>query len=62
MAAGGKVIPVRFTDDELALLDVIQGQTGIRSRNEALRALLEYYAKEKGLRAPPVAEQRGPRK
>lgn len=58
----GKVIPVRFSDDELALLEVIQGQTGIRSRTEALRAVLEYYAKEKGLETPAVADERGPRK
>ncbi len=58
----GTVIPVRFSDDELALLEVIQGHTGIRSRTEALRAVLEYYAKEKGLEAPSDDEQPGPRK
>ena len=58
----GKVIPVRFSEDELALLEVIQGQTGIRSRTEALRAVLEYYAKEKGLETPAAADERGPRK
>jgi hypothetical protein len=51
-----KVTPVKFSDDELALLEVIQGHTGIRSRTEALRAVLEFYVKEKGLEggAPPV--------
>ena len=44
-----KVTTFRFTDEELALLDVIQGHTGIRSRMEALRTVLEYYAKAEGL-------------
>jgi hypothetical protein len=44
-----KVTAFRFTEDELALLEVIQGHTGIRSRTEALRAVLEYYAKAEGL-------------
>jgi hypothetical protein len=50
-----KVTPVKFSDDELALLEVIQGHTGIRSRTEALRAVLEFYVKSKGLEpsAPP---------
>jgi alpha-beta hydrolase superfamily lysophospholipase len=39
----------RFSDDELALLQVIQGHTGVRSRTEALRTVLEYYAKAEGL-------------
>jgi hypothetical protein len=44
-----KVTAFRFTDDELALLEVIQGHTGIRSRMEALRAVLQYYAEAEGL-------------
>jgi len=54
----GKISPVRFSDDELALLEVIQGHTGIRSRTEALRAVLEFYVKSKGLEpaAPPASE------
>ena len=47
-----KVTPVKFSSDELALLEVIQGQTGVKSRTEALRAVLEFYAKEKGLESP----------
>jgi hypothetical protein len=56
--ARAKVTPVKFSDDELALLEVIQGHTGIRSRTEALRAVLEFYVKEKGLEpaAPPASE------
>ena len=45
----GKVVAFRFTDEELELLDVIQGHTGIRSRTEALRTVLRYYAQDKGL-------------
>jgi hypothetical protein len=53
-----KVTAVKFSSDELALLEVIQGQTGVKSRTEALRAVLEFYAKEKGLEspAPPAGE------
>jgi hypothetical protein len=42
-------VAFRFTDEELELLEVIQGHTGIRSRMEALRTVLRYYAKDKGL-------------
>jgi hypothetical protein len=44
-----KVTAFRFTEEELGLLDVIQGHTGIRSRLEALRAVLRHYAKSEGL-------------
>lgn len=44
-----KVTAFRFTDEELALLEVIQGHTGIRSRMEALRTVLQYYAEAEGL-------------
>jgi hypothetical protein len=44
-----KVTAFRFTDEELALLEVIQGHTGIRSRMEALRTVLKYYAEAEGL-------------
>jgi hypothetical protein len=47
--AEGKVTAFRFTDEELALLEVIQGHTGIRSRMEALRTVLRYYARAEGL-------------
>jgi hypothetical protein len=45
----GKVTAFRFTDEELELLDVIQGHTGIRSRIEALREVMRHYAKSEGL-------------
>jgi hypothetical protein len=56
--AAAKVKAFRFSDEELALLDMIQGHTGIRSRTEAMRAVLEYYAKNEGLTVPkPEAER-----
>jgi hypothetical protein len=48
--AAVKVTAFRFTEEELALLGVIQGHTGIRSRTEALRTLMEYYAEAEGLK------------
>ena len=50
--SSGKVTAVRLTEEELELLDVIQGQTGIRSRMEALRTVLRYYAEAKGIDLP----------
>ena len=50
-----KIKAFRFSDDELALLQVIQGHTGIRSRTEALKTVLEYYAKAEGLEVKPGA-------
>jgi hypothetical protein len=44
-----KVTAFRFSDEELELLGVIQGHTGIRSRMEALREVLRYYAEAEGL-------------
>jgi hypothetical protein len=47
-----KVTAFRFSDEELELLEVIQGHTGIRSRMEAMRTVLRYYAEAKGLVKP----------
>ena len=44
-----KVTAFRFTEEELELLGVIQGHTGVRSRMEALREVMRYYAEAKGL-------------
>jgi hypothetical protein len=55
-----KVTAFRFTEEELALLEVIQGHTGIRSRMEALRAVLEYYAKAEGLQKGEPKRSREP--
>ena len=51
-----KVTAFRFSDEELELLDVIQGHTGIRSRTEALRKVLRYYAEAEGLPMPKSDE------
>jgi hypothetical protein len=48
-----KVTAFRFTDEELELLEVIQGHTGIRSRMEAMRTVLRYYARAEGLEVTP---------
>jgi hypothetical protein len=55
-----KVTPFRFTDEELELLEVIQGHTGIRSRMEALRTVMQYYAKAEGLDVGPSKESGKP--
>lgn len=47
-----KVTAFRFSEEELELLGVIQGHTGVRSRMEALREVLRYYAESEGLRVP----------
>jgi hypothetical protein len=57
-----KVTAFRFTEDELALLDVIQGHTGIRSRTEALRTLMQYYARAEGLDLGDSGKQPNPQK
>jgi hypothetical protein len=59
--ADAKVTAFRFTDEELELLDVIQGHTGIRSRMEALRTVLKYYAENEGLTDPPKADPQPPK-
>jgi hypothetical protein len=51
-----KVTAFRFTDEELELLEVIQGHTGIRSRMEAMRTVLRYYARAEGLEIPGKPE------
>jgi hypothetical protein len=51
-----KVTAFRFTDEELELLEVIQGHTGIRSRMEAMRTVLRYYARAEGLEVPSKPE------
>ncbi len=39
-----KVTTFRFTPEELEILGVIEGHTGIRSRTEALRGVLKEHA------------------
>jgi hypothetical protein len=62
-----KVTAFRFSDEELELLGVIQGHTGIRSRMEALREVMRYYAEAEGLAvgkggAPPASDESGDEK
>lgn len=56
----GKISAFRFSDDELAMLEMIQGHTGTKSRTEALRAVLDFYLKHKpateGASTEPGAE------
>jgi hypothetical protein len=52
-----KVTAFRFTEEELELLEVIQGHTGIRSRMEAMRTVLRYYARAEGLDAGRQADE-----
>jgi hypothetical protein len=54
--SAAKVTAFRFTEEEIELLGVIQGHTGVRSRMEALREVLRYYADAKGLGAAPPAD------
>ena len=60
--ASEKVTAFRFSDEELELLGVIQGHTGVRSRMEALRAVMRYYVEAEGLEVKgetaPAAETR----
>jgi metal-responsive CopG/Arc/MetJ family transcriptional regulator len=56
-----KVTTIKFADEELALLDLIQGQTGIRSRAEALRTVLKHYIQTEGLDETPPAQGPKPR-
>ncbi len=44
---------VRFTKDDLALLDAIQAETGIVSRSEVLRRAIRALAKQEGVSAKP---------
>jgi hypothetical protein len=46
-----KVTAFRFTDEELELLGMIEGHTGIRSRTEALRKVLQEYVRGEGIEA-----------
>jgi hypothetical protein len=59
--AAAKVTAFRFTEEELDLLGVIQGHTGIRSRTEALRKLMEYYVQAEGLEVGKTDKTKKPR-
>jgi hypothetical protein len=40
-----KVTTFRFTEEELEVLEMIEGQTGIRSRTEALKGVVREHAR-----------------
>ena len=42
------------------MLEMIQGHTGIKSRTEALRAVLEYYIKGKSIEDGAAGESEAP--
>lgn len=44
---------VRFTEQDLALLDAIQGKTGIVSRTEILRRAIRALAEQEGVVSQP---------
>jgi len=48
-----KISAFKFSDEELELLGVIQGHTGLRSRMDALREVLRYYVEAEGLETAP---------
>jgi hypothetical protein len=60
-----KVTAFRFTEEELQVLGVIEGHTGIRSRTEALRKVLQAHARAEqeipaGKIADPPKDDEGP--
>ena len=55
-----KVTPFRFTDEELEVLGVIEGHTGIRSRTEALKGVLREHTQTGEHAAAKVEEGQPP--
>jgi hypothetical protein len=55
-----KVTAFRFTEEELELLGIIEGQTGIRSRTEALRKVLQDYVRDESIE-PHVSQPKRPK-
>ena len=52
---------VRFTDEDLALLDALQSKTGIVSRSEILRRAIRALAEQEEVIPPPrQRRKRGP--
>ena len=42
-SARSKVVPIRFSEDELRRIDSLLGKTGLRSRSEFIREALRHY-------------------
>jgi hypothetical protein len=51
-----KVTTFRFTEEELEVLGMIEGQTGIRSRTEALKGVVQEHASQPALPTPPPSK------
>lgn len=49
---------VRFTDEDIALLDAIQERTGIVSRSEILRRAIRVMAEQEGVRLKALRQGR----
>lgn len=49
---------VRFTDEDLALLDALQAKTGIVSRAEILRRAIRVFAEQEHVIPGPRGRQR----
>jgi metal-responsive CopG/Arc/MetJ family transcriptional regulator len=49
---------VRFTDEDLALLDALQAKTGIVSRAEILRRAIRVFAEQERVTSGPRGRQR----
>lgn len=53
---------VRFTDQDLALLEELQRKTGIVSRTEVLRRAIRVLAEQEGVHQPRAAKARKTRR
>ena len=49
---------VRFTDEDIALLEAIQARTGIVSRSEVLRRAIRVMAEREGVRLQAPRQRR----
>lgn len=49
-----KLTPVRFTDEDLLILDACQEHVGVQSRSETLRAVMRAYARAEGIKLRPA--------
>ena len=44
-----KLTPMRFTEEDLVILDCCRDHIGVQSRSETVRAVLRAYARDQGL-------------
>jgi hypothetical protein len=50
MAPNIKQTAFRFTAEDLVMLEAIREHTGVRSRVDALRAVIRHYVRSEGIR------------